>query len=93
MTFYITLNSEQKLQAVCISSSSSFEPDVVLCSDSVIPLQHRSCSVCRFLTGWATTTGRLLGPKVETAISVFPKEIAMRYRIESQTEVLQPFDY
>jgi len=25
---------------------SSFEPDVVLCSVSVIPLQHRSCSVC-----------------------------------------------
>jgi len=27
-------------------SSSSCEPDVVLCSVSVIPLQNRGCSVC-----------------------------------------------
>jgi len=27
-------------------SSSSFELDVAICSVSVIPLQHRSCSVC-----------------------------------------------
>jgi len=27
-------------------SSSSFELDVELCSVSVIPLQHKSCSVC-----------------------------------------------
>jgi len=25
---------------------TSFEPDVVLCFVSVIPFQHRSCSVC-----------------------------------------------
>jgi len=28
------------------SSFSLFEPDVVLCSASVTPLQHRSCFVC-----------------------------------------------
>jgi len=31
-----------------IISLSSFEPDLVLCSMSVIPLQHRTCSVCMF---------------------------------------------
>jgi len=29
-----------------LRASFSFELDIVLCSASVIPLQHRSCSVC-----------------------------------------------
>jgi len=32
-------------------NSSSFELDVILCSVSVIPLQHRNCSVCMFFVG------------------------------------------
>jgi len=33
-------------EIILLKSHFSFEPDVVLCSVSVIPLQHRSCSVC-----------------------------------------------
>jgi len=50
------------------NAASSFELDVVLCSLSILPLQHRSCSVCMSLSGWATTTGRMLGPKVGNSI-------------------------
>jgi len=32
-----------------VMSTTSFESDVVLCSVSVIPLLHRSCSVCMSL--------------------------------------------
>jgi len=32
-----------------------------------------------------------LAPRWETALSVFPKDIAMRYRIGIQIEVLPPF--
>jgi len=35
-----------KIKIIVYFSSSSFEPDVVLSSVSVIPIQHRSCSVC-----------------------------------------------
>jgi len=49
--------------------SSTFEPDV--CSVSVIPHQHKSCSVCS--SGWATTVGRLLGPKMENSIKYLSK--------------------
>jgi len=49
-------------------SSSLFEPNVVLYSLSVIPLQHRSCSVCMSFVSWATTMGRLLGSKVGNSI-------------------------
>jgi len=38
-----------------------------------------------FSSSWATTTGRLLGPKVETSLSVFPKDTATRYRNGNQT--------
>jgi len=38
-------------------------------------------SVCSHLSGWATTTGWLLGPKWETAVSIFPKHTALRYNI------------
>jgi len=37
------------ISAICgqqIYASSSFELDIVLCSVPIIPLQHRSCSVC-----------------------------------------------
>jgi len=36
----------QDLANVMTASSSSFELDVVLYTVPVIPLQHRSCSVC-----------------------------------------------
>jgi len=48
-------------------SPPSFEPDVV-CFVSVIPILHKSCSVLLFLSGWASTTGRLLGPKMRNNI-------------------------
>jgi len=47
-----------------LGSSSSFELNVV-CFVSAMPLQQRSCSACILSSGWATTTGRLLVPKVE----------------------------
>jgi len=31
--------------------TTSFEPDIALCSVSVIPLQHKSCSVCMYFVG------------------------------------------
>jgi len=34
-----------------------------------------------------------LAPKCETALSVFSKDTATRYRIGSRTKILQPFDY
>jgi len=34
-----------------------------------------------------------LAPRWETALRVFPKDTAMRYRIRSRTNVSQPFDY
>jgi len=34
-----------------------------------------------------------LAPRWETALSVFPKDTATRYCIESRTGFLQPFDY
>jgi len=39
-----------------------------LCSVFVILLRHRSCSVCMSFVRQATTTGRLLGPKVRNNI-------------------------
>jgi len=44
-------------------------------------------------SGWATTTGSLLVPKMRNSISVFPKDTTTRYRIGSRTKVSQPFDY
>jgi len=69
------------------NTSSLFEPDVV-CSVSVIPLQHRSCSGCMSFVSWATSTGKLLGSKIGNSI-VFPKNTALCYHIKRRTKVSQ----
>jgi len=46
---------------------SSFEPDIV-CSLSAIPLQHRTVLFACLSSGWATITGRMLGPKMGNSI-------------------------
>jgi len=66
--------------------SSSFEPDVVLCRNTEAVL-----FAC-LSSGWDTTTGRLLDPKVRNSIKC-PKDTARRYRIGSRTKVSQSFDY
>jgi len=74
--------------------SSTFEPDVVLYA---VCLSYHSNTEAVFFAclslGWATTTGRLLVPKVETALRVFPKDTTTRYRIGNRTKFSQPFDY
>jgi len=70
----------------------SFEPDVVPCSVSVIPLQHRNCSVFMSFIRLGHHKGRLRGPEAEDNIKCFPKNTATRYRIGSLTKVSQPFD-
>jgi len=47
---------------------TSFELDVVLCSASVITLHTEAVLFVCLSSGWATTTGRLLGPKVGNSI-------------------------
>jgi len=69
----------------CLMSSSSFGPDVV-CSVSVIPLQHKSSSVCMSFVRLGPTTGRLLRPRWEIALSVFLKDTGTRYRIGSRNK-------
>jgi len=77
-----------------LGSSSSFELDVVLCSVSVIPLQHRSCSICMsFRQAGPPKRVRLLDSKVGSRINRLSQGTATRYRIGSRTKVLQPFDY
>jgi len=56
--------------ALCLSYHSNTEAAVFACLSS----------------GWDTTTGRLLGPKVGTALSVFAKDTATRYRIDEGIE-------
>jgi len=70
---------------VGISNSSSFEPDVV-CSVSVIPLQHRSCSLHTFCQDGPPQRIDCLAPRWEITLSV-------RYCIGNRTKVSQPFDY
>jgi len=69
---------------VCISNTTtSFEPNVVLCSVSVISLQHRSCSVCWSRQARPPQRVDCLAPRWKTALSVFPKDTAAHYRIGS----------
>jgi len=63
------LYGEGKSLFIVFLLSSSFELDVV-CLVSVIPLQHRSCSVCMSFVRLTTTiAGRLLGHKMENSIN------------------------
>jgi len=73
---------------------SSFEPDVVLYSVSVIllPTQKLFCLQVFHQAGPLQQVD-YLAPRWETALSVFPKDTATCYHIRSRTEVLQPFDY
>jgi len=79
-----TFKTNQKL--LIIKHTSYLEPDVVLCSVSVIRLQHKTVMFACFLSGWATTTGRLLGPKVKNSIKCLSQGHATRYRIGSRTK-------
>jgi len=63
--------------ALCLSYHSNTEAVLFAC----------------FSLGWTTTTGRLLGPKMGTVLSVFPKDTVTHFRIGSRTKVLQLFDY
>jgi len=53
---------------------------------SPLPIQN-SC-ICSLLSGWDTTTGRLLASKIgNAASSVFPKDTTTHYHIGSRTKV------
>jgi len=64
----------------------------MLCVCHTTPTQKLPLFAC-LSSGWATTAGKLLGPKVGNSNNVFPKDTATRYRIGSRAKVSQPFDY
>jgi len=70
---------------------SSFEPDAALMHYMLYMYYISNGEAVLFAclsSGWATTTGRLLGPKVgNNIISVFSKDTATRYRIGSRIKV------
>jgi len=72
---------------------TSFEPHVVLCSVSVKPLQRQKL-FCLYVFRQAGPPQRVncLAPRWKTALSVFLKNTATRYRIGSRTKVSQTFD-
>jgi len=76
----------QSMQYHHLNSSSSFEPDVVLCSVSVIPLQHRRL-FCLHVFRQAGPPQQVdcLGPRWEIALSIFPKKTTTHFRIGSRT--------
>jgi len=82
-----------------LTGSSSFEPDVALCSHCSVSVIYRYRSNTEAVlfaclsSGWATTTGRLRDPKVGNSIKCLSQEQAMCYRNGRQTKVSQPIDY
>jgi len=74
------------VQQVNLPASSSFELDVVLCSMSVIPLNTEAALFACLSSGYATTTGRLLGPKVGNSIKCLSQghSDALLYRESNQ---------
>jgi len=73
--------------------ASSFESDVVLCSTCLS--YHSNIEAVLFVcpsSGWPPQREDCLPPRWETALSVFPKNIAMRYRIGSRTIGRQTLD-
>jgi len=63
--------------ALCLSYHSNTEAVLFACLSS----------------GWAITTGTLLGLKAGNSIKCFPKDTATRYHIGSRTKISQPLDY
>jgi len=58
-------------------------------------LYHSNTEAALFVclsSSWVTTNVDCLAPKRETALRVYPKDTATRYRIGSRTKVSKPFD-
>jgi len=64
----------------------------MLCACHTTPTQKLLC-LHAFCQAGPPQRVDYLAPKWKTALSVFPKDTATRYRIGSRTKVSQPFDF
>jgi len=62
LRFVVRIFNGEGSYNITVVASYSFEADVV-CSVSVIPLQHRSCSVCMSFVRLGYHNGQTLAPR------------------------------
>jgi len=65
------------LYALCLSRHSNTETVLIACLSQAEPPQRVNC----------------LAPRWEIVLSVFPKDTATRYLIESKANVSKPFEF